>query len=100
MNIFASSGFQVALTEASADNGSDADKKDVMTHLKFGEVYTVKNVHTFSPGWSMVMLNELPCLLFNAACLEDVNKQSKEDDKKHPQWELITWELMNKQRRD
>ena len=96
MNIFALPGFQVKITEDSINNGKDADKRDVTTYLKLGEVYTVKQVHTYSRNWTVVMLNELPCLIFNADCLVDVEEQSKEDNRKHPQWAELQTEITHK----
>ncbi|PJA86750.1 MAG: hypothetical protein CO141_03215 [Candidatus Moranbacteria bacterium CG_4_9_14_3_um_filter_42_9] len=89
MNIYALEGFRIIVkAEAgSVVGGTEADKKQVKKYLKIGKIYTVAktkvhNCHTD------VHLKEVPGVKLNSTNFVDFESQSKEDDAKHPDWQL------------
>ena len=85
MNIFALQGHKVIVTDNTKNNGSEADKEMVSRLLKLNTPYTV--LKTEVESWSTrVFLEEFPKLYFNCVTFEDVDKQSIDADKLHPDW--------------
>lgn len=83
MNIYALKGHKVRCINQSSPYEYEAEK--ARKHLVVGQEYTVDytEVHNESTD---VYLQEIPEVSFNSACFEDVEKQSKEDDVKHPDY--------------
>lgn len=78
MNIYALKGFLVRVRK-------NRDSLRINEHLKEGKVYTVEctEVHSWHTD---VYLQEVPNIDFNPVDFDDVLRQSKKDDKKHPDW--------------
>ena len=83
MNIYALSGHKIKL--ATLEAGHDWQKLNVEKHLVLGQIYTVDYtiVHNSS---TEVYLKEVPNISFNSVFFEDVKKQFKYDDRKHPHY--------------
>lgn len=70
MNIFATKGDKVIVTEKSAKNGYNSDFLLVKEHLIIGGIYTVD--YTKVESWhTSVYLKEFPHLVFNSVNFED-----------------------------
>ena len=84
MNIYNLPDSKVTVTHDSMSLGTStqglADK-----YLVVGSEYTVEKTEIRNHS-TMVLIKELPFVKFNSVHFVDVKKQSKADDKKHPQW--------------
>lgn len=89
MNIYALKGYKVSVTDESAKVGDEHDKELVKKHLRIGKIYTVNHTKVHR-SYTNVHLNEVDGIIFNSVSFVDAEKQSKNDDKKHPDWN--TWE--------
>jgi hypothetical protein len=83
MNIYAINGHKVVCS--TFDAGYDHDKEVVRKHLEIGKVYTID--YTIIDSWSTdVYLVEFPNVKFNSVFFEDVDEQSNENTKSHPDY--------------
>ena len=83
MNIFAIEGHKVMCS--TLDAGYDYHKEVAEKYLEVGNEYTVEK--TYVSGYHTdVYLKEIPNIKFNSVFFEDVEEQSKEDDKRHPDY--------------
>ncbi len=86
MNIYALKGHKVkAIAECSDYYCSQKD-----TNLTIEAVYTVKKT-TVCKSYTCVDLEEFEGVSFNSILFEDIDSQTQEDDKKHPDWE--NWDI-------
>lgn len=70
-DIYAKKGTLVMVTEKSARNGYDSDKRNVQEHIHVGKIYTVD--HTLVSGWSTdVFLVEIPNKPFNSVSFKQL----------------------------
>ena len=82
MNIYALEGYKVRVTEKTARNGYDSDKKRVQEKLELNKIYTVD--YTEVDSWSTrVYLKEIEGEYFNSVNFEEVSEQAEELDKQH-----------------
>jgi hypothetical protein len=86
MNIYALKGHKVKVTSESYNNGTKYDKAKVIAHLDVAkEYYTVyfTEVESYTAN---VELQEFPGIVFNSVNFEDVEEQSAELDRHHPDY--------------
>lgn len=88
MNIWALNGHRVTVTEESAKNGYDYDKKRASELI--GKILTVEYTSVSSSSTS-VFFKEFPGKSFNSVNFVDVDKQSKDKDKMHDDYKR--WNL-------
>ena len=88
MNIWALEGFKVTVTQESARNGYNYDREMIKKYCKIGGIYTV-NYTSVGQSKTAVFLKEFPKISFNSVNFEDVNSQSKEEDKKHMEFYIF-----------
>lgn len=65
--------------------GTDLDEKIARKYLEIGKEYTVEST-TVDDWHTDVKLQEFPDVNFNSVFFEDVSKQSKEQNMKHPDY--------------
>lgn len=83
MNIYALDGHKIKCHNMNA--GYDHEQEKAREHLKIGNQYTVLNTNVGS--WrTKVFLKEIPNIAFNSCFFVDVEKQSEEKDRLHPDW--------------
>ena len=83
MNIYSLNGHKVKLETLEA--GHDWQKEIVKKHLVVGRIYTVDYTVVHNSN-TEVYLQEFPGVEFNSVFFEDVKKQFKYDDRKHPHY--------------
>lgn len=86
MNVFALKGHKVKLKTYNA--GRESEREFIKNNFNFEKIYTVDRtvVHHSS---SEVYLKEFKDVSLNPVFFKDVNKQSSEDDVKHPDYKRI-----------
>ena len=84
MNIFAIKGHKIKCVTLSA--GYSYHQEIAEKHLEIEKEYTVDKTDVDSYHTD-VYLQEIPNVKFNSVFFEDVEKQSKDDDKKHFQYQ-------------
>lgn len=83
MEIFAIKGHKVKCSTLSA--GYEFHQELAKKHLTIGDTYTVD--YTNVDSWHTdVFLEEIPNVKFNSVFFEDVESQSDEDTKTHPDY--------------
>jgi hypothetical protein len=83
MNNYAINGHKVVCS--TLDAGYDYDKEVASKHLEIGKEYTID--YTIVDSWSTdVYLVEFPNVRFNSVFFEDVDEQSNENTKSHPDY--------------
>lgn len=72
-------------------NGSDLDRNYADNFLEIGKEYTVlkTRVGNFYTG---VNLTDFPKLRFNSVLFVNVDNQTEEEDKTHPDWKIYNEE--------
>lgn len=83
MNIYALKGHKVRCI--SLEGPYEYQTERAQKYLELGKEYTVESTEVHSSSTD-VILQEIPNIEFNSTCFEDVIKQSKEDDRKHPDY--------------
>jgi len=83
MEIYALKGHQIICDDL--DVGYDYHKEIAKKYLELGKIYTVEKTQVESSS-TTVILKEIPGIEFNSTCFEDVEEQSEEDSKKHPDY--------------
>tara|TARA_R110002074_G_scaffold28069_1_gene80997 strand:+ start:168 stop:431 length:264 start_codon:yes stop_codon:yes gene_type:complete len=83
MEIYALKGHQIICDDL--DVGYDYQKEIANKYLELGKIYTVEKTQVESSS-TKVILQEIPGIEFNSTCFEDVEEQSEEDSKKHPDY--------------
>lgn len=84
MNIFAMEGHKVKCS--TLNTGYESDQEKAKRYLTVGNTYTID--HTFVNNWSTeVYLKEFPLICFNSIFFEDVDKQTTEKTKLHPDYQ-------------
>ena len=83
MNMYALKGHKVKCVDL--ESPYDYQTERAKKHLEIGKIYTVESteVRSFSTN---VVLQEIPDVEFNSTLFEDIQKQSEEDDRKHPDY--------------
>ncbi len=83
MNIYALKGHKVKCETFLA--GYDYDREKAQKYLEIGKEYTIEMTEVDS--WNTdVWLQEFPNVKFNSVFFEDVEEQSEEMDKLHPDY--------------
>jgi hypothetical protein len=85
MNIYALKGHKVIVTEKSIKTGLDKHKDRQAAFLTIGKIYTVERTEPLNSR-TRVYLQEIPGHRFNSVAFEDVEPQSPEKDKLHPEY--------------
>lgn len=83
MNIYALKGHKV--TCLSLESPYEYQTARAKKHLEIGKIYTVERTDVHSSS-TEVYLQEIPEIAFNSTLFQDVEKQSEEDDQKHPDY--------------
>jgi hypothetical protein len=83
MNIYALKGHKVRCI--SLEGAYEYQTEVAQQHLELGKEYTVEETEVYSSS-TEVYLQEIPDVAFNSTLFEDVEKQSEEDDQKHPDY--------------
>lgn len=86
MNIFALKGHRIKCVTLSA--GYSHHQIIAEKHLEVEKEYTIESTDLFS-YYADVYLQEIPNVKFNSVFFEDVEEQSKDDNKKHRQYQLF-----------
>jgi len=83
MNIYAIEDHKIKCVTLNA--GYDYHKEIAEKHLEVGKEYTVLRTYVDSYHTD-ILIKEIPDIKFNSVFFEDVQKQSKEDNEKHPDY--------------
>jgi hypothetical protein len=83
MNIYALKGHKVKCV--SLESAYEYQTERAKKYLEVGKIYTVEATEVHSSS-TEVYLQEIPEIAFNSTLFCDVEKQSKEDDQKHPDY--------------
>ena len=83
MNIYALKGHKVKCV--SLESPYEYQTERAKKYLEIGKEYTVEKTEVCSSSTN-VILQEIPEIEFNSTLFEDVKEQSKEYDKKHPDY--------------
>ncbi len=83
MNIYALEGHKVKCI--SLESPYEYETERAKKYLEIGKIYTIDSTEVHSSSTD-VLLQEIPNIEFNSTLFEDVEKQSEQDDKKHPDY--------------
>lgn len=88
MNVYALKGYRVSVSDESIKSGSETYSELAKLHLKVGNTYRIENTSVHN-SYTSVRLQEIENILFSSESFIDIDSQSEEMDKKHPDWS--TW---------
>lgn len=90
MNIYATSGHKVKVTEETATWGYDSDEEIVAKYLEVEKEYTV-DFTDVGGSHTSVYLKEFPNISFNSVNFVDVIELTEEDEQEHPQYHMYNY---------
>lgn len=89
MNIYTLPGKMVKMTDATKYNGTDSEKGLANKYIDLNEEYELDHTEVGKYHTKVYLKEYGRMLTFNSVSFENVTKQSKAEDKKHPQWKLF-----------